>query len=231
MSVLSVLDENRRGATPRVRQVKLVLGIAGGSGSGKSTIARAVFEAVCATSTASGASASPGAVMLEQDHYRSQAHLPTEAREQVNYDHPDAVEIDLLAAHIDALRAGESIVRPTYDFACHDRADVGVPIDPAPVIIVEGILVLAEARLRERFDVKLFVDTDADIRLMRRIRRDLEHRGRSFAAVRTQYYESVRPMHIAFVEPSKRFADLIVPEGGENQVALDLILSHVRALT
>jgi uridine kinase len=167
---------------------------------------------------------------LEQDHYyRSQSHLPVSERERVNYDHPDAVDLDLLGAHIDALRAGQPIVRPTYDFTKHDRASEGVTVQPAPVVIVEGILVLAEPRLRSRFDVKLFVDTDADIRLMRRIRRDLEHRGRTFAAVRKQYYETVRPMHMAFVEPSKRFADLIVPEGGENRVALDLILSHVRS--
>ena len=198
----------------------LVLGIAGGSGSGKSTIARAILDALPAGS----------GILLEQDHYyRPQAHLSPEERAQVNYDHPDALEIDLFLAHIDALRAGRGIVRPTYDFALHDRVPDGVRIPPAPVIVVEGILVLAEPRLRERFDVKLFVDTDADIRLMRRIRRDLEHRGRTFAQVRKQYYETVRPMHLAFVEPSKRFADLIIPEGGQNKVALDLILSHVRA--
>ncbi len=197
-----------------------VLGIAGGSGSGKSTIARAILEAL-----------PPGAgVLLEQDHYyRAQGHLPYEERERVNYDHPDALELDLLIEHLNSLRAGRAIQRPTYDFSMHDRAKVGVKIEPAPVIVVEGILVLADERLRARFDVKVFVDTDADIRLMRRIRRDLEHRGRSFAQVRKQYYETVRPMHLAFVEPTKRFADIIVPEGGQNRVALDLILSHVRA--
>jgi uridine kinase len=197
-----------------------ILGIAGGSGSGKSTISRSILEAL-----PKGAG-----VLLEQDHYyRSQSHLPQSERERVNYDHPDALELDLLCAHLDALRSGACIVRPNYDFSIHDRAKDGVRIEPAPVILVEGILVLAEDRLRSRFDVKIFVDTDADIRLMRRIRRDLEHRGRSFAQVRKQYYETVRPMHLAFVEPSKRFADLIVPEGGQNRVALDLILSHVRA--
>jgi uridine kinase len=197
-----------------------VLGIAGGSGSGKSTIARAILEAL-----------PPGAgVLLEQDHYyRAQSHLPYEERERVNYDHPDALELDLMIEHLDALRAGRTIARPTYDFSQHDRAKTGVKIDPAPVIVVEGILVLADERLRARFDVKVFVDTDADIRLMRRIRRDLEHRGRAFAQIRKQYYETVRPMHLAFVEPTKRFADIIVPEGGQNRVALDLILSHVRA--
>jgi uridine kinase len=219
-----------RAALARARQVRyeqlpvspLFLGIAGGSGSGKSTIARAIFEAV-----PTGA-----AVMIEQDHYyRSQSDLSYEQREAVNYDHPDALEIELLCAHLDALRRGESIDRPTYDFAIHDRAPEPVHVPAAPVIVVEGILVLADERLRERLDVKIYVDTDPDIRLMRRIRRDLEHRGRSFPQVRKQYYETVRPMHLAFVEPSKRFADVIVPEGGENRVALELISSLVRART
>jgi uridine kinase len=198
----------------------LILGIAGGSGSGKSTIARAILAALPVGT----------GVLLEQDHYyRSQGHLPLEQRQQVNYDHPDALELDLLLAHIDALRTGHSINRPSYDFTLHDRAKVGVKIEPAPVVVVEGILVLSDERMRARLHVKVFVDTDADIRLMRRIRRDLEQRGRTFAQVRKQYYETVRPMHMAFVEPTKRFADIIVPEGGQNRVALDLILSHVRS--
>jgi uridine kinase len=197
-----------------------VLGIAGGSGSGKSTIARAVLAAIPGES----------GVLIEQDHYyRSQGHLTYEERELVNYDHPDALEIELLCAHIDELRAGRGIVRPVYDFAVHDRAPEGVPVAPAPIIVVEGILVLADARLRERMGAKIYVDTDPDIRVIRRIRRDLEHRGRSFGQVRKQYYETVRPMHLAFVEPSKRFADIIVPEGGENRVALELISSLVRS--
>lgn len=197
----------------------LVLGIAGGSGSGKSTIARSILEAL----------PKGQGVLLQQDHYyRSQAHLPLAEREQVNYDHPDALELDLLTAHLDALRTGSPITRPTYDFTTHDRSKEGLHIDPAPVIVVEGILVLADDRLRSRFEVKLFVDTDADIRLIRRIRRDLEHRGRTFAQIRKQYYETVRPMHLAFVEPSKRHADVIIPEGGQNRVALDFLLSFVR---
>jgi uridine kinase len=197
----------------------LTVGIAGGSGSGKSTIATGILQAL-----------PPHAgVLIEQDHYyRSLSHLLGEERERVNYDHPDALELDLLCFHLDELRAGREVVRPTYDFAVHDRHPKGVRIDAAPVIVVEGILVLADERLRARLDVKVFVDTDPDIRLMRRIRRDLEHRGRTFAQVRKQYYETVRPMHLAFVEPSKRFADIIVPEGGQNRVALDLILSHLR---
>jgi uridine kinase len=198
----------------------LVLGIAGGSGSGKSTIARAIFSAI----------PRGGGVLIEQDHYyRAQGHLPPAERERVNYDHPDALEIELLCEHLDGLRRGESIERPTYDFAVHDRAKAAEHVAAASVIVVEGILVLADERLRERLDVKIYVDTDSDIRLMRRIRRDLEHRGRTFQQVRKQYYETVRPMHLAFVEPSKRFADVIVPEGGENRVALELISSLVRA--
>ena len=197
----------------------LVVGIAGGSGSGKSTIAKAILAALPEGS----------GVLLEQDHYyRSLSHLSLEDRARVNYDHPDALEMDLFCRHLDELRAGRPIERPTYDFATHGRLAEGSRIAPEPVIVVEGILVLGDDRLRSRFDVKVFVDTDADIRLMRSIRRDLEHRGRTFAQVRKQYYETVRPMHLAFVEPSKRFADIIIPEGGQNQVALDLILSHLR---
>ena len=200
---------------------RLVLGIAGGTGSGKSTIARAIFSAIPRGE----------GVLIEQDHYyRAQGHLPPSERERVNYDHPDALEIELLCEHLDALRQGKSIERPTYDFSMHDRA-AAEHIPAAPVVVVEGILVLADERLRERLDVKIYVDTDPDIRLMRRIRRDLEHRGRTFPQVRKQYYETVRPMHLAFVEPSKRFADIIVPEGGENRVALELISSLVAART
>jgi uridine kinase len=196
-----------------------VLGIAGGSGSGKTTIARSVLEALPKGT----------GILIEQDHYyRAQPHRPLEERERVNYDHPDALEMDLLIAHLDELRLGRPITRPTYDFAVHDRAPEGLRLEPAPVVMVEGILVLADDRLRARFDAKVYVDTDADIRLMRRVRRDLEHRGRSFAQIRKQYYESVRPMHLAFVEPSKRFADVIVPEGGQNRVALELLLGLVR---
>lgn len=204
---------------PSHRRPPLVLGIAGGSGSGKSTIARSVLEALA-----------PGqGILLQQDHYyRSQAHLPAAERAGVNYDHPDALELDLLTSHLDALRTGETIERPTYDFTIHDRLKEGIHLAPAPVIVVEGILVLADERLRSRFEVKLFVDTDPDIRVMRRIRRDIEQRGRTFAQVRKQYYESVRPMHLAFVEPSKRFADVVIPEGGQNRVALDFLLSFVR---
>ena len=196
-----------------------VVAVAGGSGSGKTTVARAIGKAL-----------PPGAsVTLEQDHYyRDRSELPLAERAKVNYDHPDAIEFELLQHHIDELVAGRSVERPNYDFAGHGRKAESVHLDPAPVVVVEGILALALPEMRSRFDLKVFVDTDADIRLMRRIRRDLEERGRSFAQVRAQYYESVRPMHLAFVEPSKRFADVIVPEGGTNRVALELIVSRLR---
>jgi uridine kinase len=204
---------------PKSAKSVYIIGIAGGSGSGKSTIARTILKELPKGS----------GILLEQDHYyRSQGNLPQSEREKVNYDHPDALEMELFIRHLDQLRRGETIERPTYDFSQHDRAPRGEMIEPAPVIVVEGILVLADERVRARFDVKLFVDTDADIRLMRRIRRDLEHRGRTFMQVRKQYYETVRPMHLAFVEPSKRFADVILPEGGENRVAIDFLLSHIK---
>lgn len=196
-----------------------VVAVAGGSGSGKTTVARAIGSALPA-----GAS-----VTLEQDHYyRDRSELPFEERVKVNYDHPDAIEFELLQHHVDELVARRPVDRPSYDFAAHARRPERVHLDPAPIVIVEGILALALPEMRARYDLKIFVDTDADIRLMRRIRRDLEERGRSFAQVRAQYYETVRPMHLAFVEPSKRFADVIVPEGGTNRVALDLILSRLR---
>jgi uridine kinase len=196
----------------------LVVGVAGGSGSGKTTIARAIVEMLDTQDVA----------LLEHDaYYRDQSHLPFEQRTQINYDHPDALDNELFVAHLDALRAGRAIEKPRYDYAHHTRAKDTEALEPAPVIVVEGILVLQDPAIRTRMDIKLFVDTDADIRLMRRIRRDLEHRGRTFAQVRQQYYDTVRPMHLAFVEPSKRFADLIIPEGGQNRVALELIVNHL----
>lgn len=173
----------------------------------------------------------PGTVvLLEHDaYYKDQSHLSYEERTHINYDHPDSLDNDLFVQHLDALRAGQPVDRPVYDYAQHTRSKETLRLEPSPVVVVEGILVLSDASLRQRLDVKLYVDTDSDLRLMRRIRRDLEQRGRTFAQVRAQYYESVRPMHLAFVEPSKRFADLVIPEGGQNRVALELILSHLRS--
>jgi uridine kinase len=196
----------------------LVVGIAGGSGSGKTTVAAKLAAAM-----------PPGrCVTLEHDaYYRDQAHLPPAERATINYDHPSALESDLLAEHLRQLRAGRPVYIPIYDFSTHTRRAETRRIAPSRVIIVEGILVFTEAVLREQFDIKIFVDTDADIRLIRRIRRDLEQRGRTFQSVRDQYYATVRPMHLEHVEPSKRWADLIVPEGGDNKVALDVMLGQL----
>ncbi len=194
----------------------LLVGVAGGSGSGKTTIARAIVDALPSHHVSA----------IEHDaYYRDLVHLPYEDRVKVNFDHPDSLDNELFVRHLDALRAGQPIEKPRYDFARHVRETETLRVDPSPIIVVEGILVLALEAVRSRLDVKLYVDTDADLRLMRRIRRDLEHRGRTFAQVRAQYYESVRPMHLAFVEPSKRFADIIIPEGGHNRVAREMILA------
>ncbi|HWU91481.1 MAG TPA: uridine kinase [Kofleriaceae bacterium] len=196
----------------------LVVGIAGGTGSGKTTVAAKLAAAM-----------PPGrCVTIEHDaYYRDQGHLPPAERAKINFDHPASLESELLAVHLRELRAGRPVDIPVYDFAMHTRRAETRRIAPARVIIVEGILVFTEPALRELFDIKIFVDTDADIRLIRRIRRDLEQRGRTFQSVRDQYYATVRPMHLEHVEPSKRWADLIVPEGGDNKVALDVMLGQL----
>lgn len=195
-----------------------VVGVAGGSGSGKTTVTRTLAESLA-----------DGCVVIEQDaYYRDLSRLSFQERACVNFDHPDAIEMELLAAHVDRLCRGETVEKPHYDFAQHVRRPDTERLTARPVILVEGILVLAEAALRERMDLRVYVDTAADIRLMRRIRRDLEQRGRTFAQVRRQYYDTVRPMHNAFVEPSKQWADVIIPEGGQNRVALDLLLGRMR---
>lgn len=163
-------------------------------------------------------------------YYRDQAHLEPEQRIRVNYDHPDALETDLMVRHLDALLSGESIEKPVFNFTKHERSADSIAVAPRPVIIVEGILVLAEQELRNRMDIKLYVDADDDIRLMRRIERDLNERGRSLDSILNQYRRTVRPMHLEFVEPSKRHADVIIPRGGQNQVAVDLVLARVRSL-
>ncbi len=196
----------------------LVVGIAGGTGSGKTTVARKLAAAMppgrCAT--------------IEHDaYYRDQSHLTRDQREAINYDHPASLESDLLAHHLVELRAGRAVDVPIYDFANHTRKVERRRVEPARLIVVEGILVFVEPALRELMDIKIYVDTDPDIRLIRRIRRDLEQRGRTFQSVRDQYYSTVRPMHIEYVEPTKRWADLIVPEGGDNHVALDVLLGRL----
>lgn len=182
----------------------LVIGIAGGSGSGKTTVATAVVETV----------GSDVVALLQHDaYYRDLSHLSFEERTAVNFDHPDSFETELLIAHLTELRSGRPIERPVYDFSQHSRTGETVTVTPESVLIVEGILVLAEPDLRKLFDLKIYIDTDADLRLLRRLRRDLVERGRTVDAVISQYLATVRPMHLQFVEPSKRYADIIVPEG------------------
>ncbi len=196
-----------------------VIGVAGGTGSGKTTIAERLAGALGPLSVA----------LIEQDcYYRDLQGLDFDERALVNFDHPDAIEMELLVRHLDLLCEGRPIDKPRYDFERHLRSTESDTVEPRPVLLVEGILVLDNPELRKRMDLKLYVDTAADIRLMRRIRRDLEKRGRDFDQVRRQYYETVRPMHLAFVEPSKHHADVIIPEGGQNRVALDLLLGRIR---
>lgn len=197
----------------------LIIGIAGGTGAGKTTIARTVVAELAGESV----------TLIEHDHYyRDRGDLDFDERTKVNYDHPDSLDNELLAAHLDALMAGEAVERPNYDFVQHRRTDVTTRLEPTRVIVVEGILIFAEPALRDRFEVKIFVDTPSDIRLLRRIRRDMERRGRSFDDVRRQYMKTVRPMHEAFVEPSRRYADVIIPEGGNNRVAIELVVERLR---
>ena len=197
----------------------LFIGIAGGTGSGKSTIAAAI---------AAGLPQQSVTVIDHDSYYKDRSELPYEQRCELNYDHPDSLDTGLLVEHLRRLRAGEPVQLPIYDFHQHLRREETKHIEPTPVIIVEGILVFVDPNLRAALDIKIFVDTDADIRVFRRIRRDLEQRGRSFQSVREQYYQTVRPMHLQYVEPSRRWADVIIPEGGDNSVALDLIIGKLQ---
>lgn len=199
----------------------LIIGVAGGTGSGKTTVANAIIERVGRERIA----------LVEHDaYYRDRSDLPPEVRARANYDHPDSLETELMIDHLKRLQEGKAIEMPVYDFATHSRRRETKRIEPHPVILVEGILIFADRALREMFDVKVFVDTDADIRIIRRLQRDMEERGRTFESVITQYRETVRPMHMEFVEPSKRYADVILPEGGFNTVGLDLIVARVKML-
>ena len=195
-----------------------VVGIAGGTGSGKTTLAQKLADAMPAGRCA----------LIEHDaYYHDLSHLPPDQRAGVNFDHPSALDSGLLVDQLRQLRDGTPVEVPIYDFATHTRRRDTRTVRAARVIIVEGILVFSEPALRDQMDIKIFVDTDADIRLMRRIRRDLEERGRTFQSVRDQYYATVRPMHLEYVEPTKRWADLIIPEGGDNRVAIDVLLGQL----
>ncbi|MCB9557228.1 MAG: uridine kinase [Deltaproteobacteria bacterium] len=201
------------------RALPIIVGIAGGTGSGKTTIAHRI---------AAGLPANAAVVIEHDSYYYDGPAMPEHLRNAGNFDHPDALETGLLIDHIKALRAGRGAELPQYDFGAHRRLDQTRSVGSVPIVIVEGILALAVADLRALFDLKIFVDTDADIRIMRRVRRDMEQRGRDFSSIREQYYRTVRPMHLAYVEPSKRFADIVIPEGGDNRVALDTIVGRLR---
>lgn len=199
----------------------MVIGICGGTGSGKTTVANTIVAEVGAGNV----------VFLQQDsYYRNLGDMPLELKRHVNFDHPDALDNDLLINHLETLIAGESIDQPIYDYTTHSRTSTTRHIEPRPVIIMEGILVFINPELRGMMDMKIFVDTDADIRFIRRLTRDVEERGRSMRSVVEQYQTTVRPMHLQFVEPSKRYADIIIPEGGSNIVGIDLITGKIKAI-
>jgi uridine kinase len=196
----------------------VIIGVAGGTGSGKTTIAKKLVEQF-----------SESVVYLEQDsYYKDQSHLPFEERIKTNYDHPLAFDNDLLYQHLLQLKTYQPVQKPVYDYARHTRAKESVHLEPKDVIILEGILILEDERLRNLMDIKIFVDTDADVRILRRIDRDIKERGRDLDSVINQYLTVVRPMHMQFIEPSKRYADIIIPEGGHNQVAINLLVNQIR---
>ncbi len=199
----------------------VVIGIAGGSGSGKTSVTNAIYEVY----------KEHAVVVIEQDYYyKNQSHLEMEERLKTNYDHPLAFDTDLLIDHIHQLLNRQAIEKPVYDYALHTRAKDSIIVEPQDVIILEGILVLEDERLRNLMDIKLFVDTDSDLRIIRRILRDINERGRSIESVVEQYLSVVRPMHNQFIEPTKRYADIIIPEGGQNQVAIDLMVTKIKTI-
>lgn len=198
-----------------------VVGVAGGTGSGKTTIAEHIALALPSEHVC---------VLQHDNYYRDRPELSYDERSQLNFDHPESLETELLIQHLARLKSGEPVAMPIYDFKTHRRLPTTTALQPRRVIVVEGILVFVDEALRAQLDLKLFVDTPSDIRVFRRIRRDLEQRGRTFTSIREQYYATVRPMHLQFVEPSKAYADLIIPEGGQNRVALDLILAKLTSV-
>jgi uridine kinase len=205
-----------------VTQQTFVIGVAGGSGSGKTTVVRRIVDSI----------GDDQVTVLEHDrYYRDRNDLRLEERAALNYDHPDSLETDLLVQHVEALRAGETVNVPVYDFARHARQSETRAVTPRRAIIVEGILIYTDAALRRLMDVKVFVDTDDDTRFIRRLQRDISERGRTVPSVIEQYLGTVKPMHLEFVEPSKRYADIIIPQGGHNAVAIDMLLTLIRGLT
>jgi uridine kinase len=214
------METNSQGTSPQ-RPAPLVIGVAGGSGSGKTTVVRRIIESI----------GDDQVTVLEHDrYYRDRNDLRLEERAALNYDHPDSLETDLLVRHLHELRTGRGVEMPAYDFARYARQSVTVPAQPRKAIIVEGILIFADASLRELMDVKVFVDADDDTRFIRRLQRDIAERGRTVSSVIEQYLGTVKPMHLEFVEPSKRYADIIIPLGGHNKVAIDMLLTLIRGL-
>ncbi|WP_028976735.1 uridine kinase [Sporolactobacillus terrae] len=203
------------------RSKPIVIGVAGGSGSGKTTVTREIYRTFPDKSIT---------VIQQDSYYKSQDDKPFEKRLLTNYDHPLAFDNDLLISQVKELLKFHPIKKPTYDYTVHTRSDRIVPVEPKDVIILEGILVLEDERLRDLMDIKVFVDTDSDLRIIRRLLRDTEERGRSVESVINQYLTAVRPMHLQFVEPTKRYADIIIPEGGKNSVAIDLMATKIRAV-
>jgi len=202
-------------------EAPLVIGIAGGSGSGKTTVANVILQRVGAHRIA---------YLPHDAYYRDLGELPPVQRMQVNFDHPNSLESSLLVSHILQLKAWQPVDLPLYDFTTHTRTHKTMRVEPQRVILVEGILIFGEPALRELFDVKIFVDTDSDLRFIRRLQRDIAERGRTLDFVINQYLNTVRPMHLEFVEPSKRYADVIIPEGGLNAVALDMVIARIEEL-
>jgi uridine kinase len=199
----------------------VILGLAGGTGSGKTTVVDGIVRVL----------GSEDVTVIQHDwYYRDRSHLGAAERERINYDHPDALETELMVAHLQVLLGGAGVDVPIYDFATHTRRPETRRVDPRRVLIVDGILVLAEPELRKLMNIRVFVDTDADLRLLRRIGRDIKQRGRTLDSVMRQYLDSTRPMHLEFVEPSKRHAHVIVPEGGMNEVAVDMLVTKIRSI-
>lgn len=197
----------------------LVIGVAGGSGSGKTTVVSKIVKNI----------GKEDVLLIEHDsYYRDLGHLPLEERKKQNFDHPSSLETELMIRHLDALKQGYKIEIPVYDFVAHTRSDRSITASPKKIILIDGILIFSEPNLRERMDIKIFVDTDDDVRLLRRLRRDISERGRDFDGVLHQYEKFVRPMHLEFVDPSKRYSDIIIPRGGENKVALQMVNALIK---
>lgn len=213
------MEQHLRASDPQLRPI--VFGVAGGTASGKTTVARAILHAVGAEQVA---------YLPHDAYYKDRSDLPFEERAQLNYDHPNSLETKLLIKHIKRLLEGRGVSVPVYDFTHHRRTDQTTHVEPSPIVLVDGILIFTKRKLRELMDIKVFVDTDSDIRFIRRLKRDMDERGRSLDSVVSQYLTTVRPMHLKFVEPSKRYADVIIPNGGHNRVAMEMVVSRLHML-